>query len=109
MRKLLAGGLAVLLFVVTGFAVQRGPSSAAFTVKCGQYNYCTFTNTSGTSGTWVFKDITESYPLTGVSVMHAMSTHDPVTFATPYTTRVIHTAGAAVDTGYVRCTAQWDP
>jgi hypothetical protein len=85
-----------------------GDGPAAFTITCTYYNYCTFTGTQ--SGTWQFSDWAAwgaAAIVTAVSYERPMSTHNPVTFATPYTTTITHTVGTDVDVGYVRCGGDW--
>jgi hypothetical protein len=89
-----------------------GDGPAAFDIKCGQYNYCTFRNVSGQVGTWQFSDWAawgDAAIGSAVSFSRGMSTHDPVTFETPYTTTITHTVGSAVAVGFVRCDGNWSP
>lgn len=109
--------LAVLAVVCGALLASSGarveastPQSAAFTVKCGQYNYCTFTSKAGNSGTWEFSDwkFLGGQPVAGVSYERPLSTHDPINGTTPYTTTVVFTVGSSADTGYVRCSMPWN-
>jgi hypothetical protein len=108
MRRFITA-LSIITITLATAAFTQSPSDAAFDIKCAQYNSCTFTSTSGHDGIWIFADITENYPVTGISVTHAMSTHDPVTFETPFTTKVTHIVGDAVEVGFVKCVSDWNP
>lgn len=108
-------GVLVAVLAVGGFDATRGHATqgnnaAAFDVRCGQYNYCTFTSRSGQNGTWEFSDwkFWGGVPVSGVSYTRPLSTHSPENGTTPYTTVIVHRVGAAVDTGFVRCDAVWD-
>jgi hypothetical protein len=77
-----------------------GDGPAAFDIKCGQV------------GTWQFSDWAawgDAAIGSAVSFSRGMSTHDPVTFETPYTTTITHTVGSAVAVGFVRCDGNWSP
>jgi hypothetical protein len=108
----------VVLMAIVGVAVTAAASEArraddaSFSIKCGQYNYCTFTANSGQTGTWEFSDWAawgDAAITPAVSYSRGMSTHDPVTFETPYTTTITHTVGTAVEVSYVRCGGDWNP
>jgi hypothetical protein len=118
MKRLLIAALALAGCTATseptGLALAANHAGveddASFSIKCGQYNYCTFTGKQ--NGTWRFSDWAawgDAAVGSGISFSRPMSTHDPVTFETPYTTQVIHVVGVAADTGYVRCDGNWSP
>jgi subtilisin family serine protease len=79
------------------------PDDASFTVSCSA-NYCTFRSTVMQNGTWYFSDWGIENP-GGIGPVYArpMSTHDPVTLKSPYTTTVRHVVGSQERIGYVRC------
>ena len=94
----------------TAAVVGDGP--AAFAITCGQYNYCTFSSATGQLGTWQFSDWAAWGAAaigSAITYQRPMSTHDPVTLATPYTTTITHTVGSDVEVGFVQCDGDWNP
>jgi subtilisin family serine protease len=77
---------------------------ASFTISCGGSefgNVCTFRSTVMQDGLWYFSDW--PFAVSGPVYQRPMSTHDPVTFKSPYTTVVRHVVGSQERVGTVRC------
>jgi subtilisin family serine protease len=74
---------------------------ASFTISCSG-NLCTFRSAVMQDGLWYFSDF-PAVPWTGPVVTRPLSTHNPVTLKSPYTTAVRHVVGSQEAVGTVRC------
>lgn len=87
-------------------AVRLSDSPAEFTVTCPYYNYCTFSNVAGNSGTWTSSQW--GTVANGVSSFEtALSTYNLATNEPSYETTITHVVGTESVSHTVLCKNRW--